>query len=286
MQMTGRLENKVAVVTGTGDGIGRATALAFASEGAKVIGCDLDGDKLEETRRLVEEAGGVMRTAQLDLGDEAAVEQLFDLATEAFGGVDAVFHAAMTMRLGPPETFAAADLDYNFSKVATMSFVVARAAIARMKQGDGGSIVLCGSMSGLNFGSGFTGNTAHIFGYSVAKAAVTRLGYSLATEFGRYGIRVNVVAPGPIVTPAVGELYGEEGSELHDLNVAHVALKRLGRSEDVAMAALYLASDESSWVTGVVLPVDGGFTATGGQGGPTYRAVEMIDEVLGAAGRV
>ena len=284
--MTGRLQNKVAVITGTGDGIGRATALAFAAEGARVVGCDLNAEKLKETQRLVEEAGGTMVSAQLDLGDEAQVEQLFDRATEAFGGVDVVFHAAMTMRLGTPEDFSAADLDYNFSKVATMSFVVARAAIARMKPRGGGSIVLCGSMSGLNFGSGFTGNTAHIFGYSVAKAAVTRLGYSLASEFGRYGIRVNVVAPGPIVTPAVGELYGEEGSELHDLNLSHLAIHRLGQPEDVAMAALYLASDEAGWVTGAVLPVDGGFTATGGQGSPTERSIELIGDALGAAGHL
>jgi NAD(P)-dependent dehydrogenase (short-subunit alcohol dehydrogenase family) len=150
----------------------------------------------------------------------------------------------------------------------------------------GGSIVLCGSMSGLNFGSGFTGNTPHIIGYSVAKAAVTRLGIALATEVGRHGIRVNVVAPGPIVTPAVGALYGEEGSELHEMNLGHLAIRRLGQSEDVAWAALYLASDEASWVTGTVLPVDGGFAATGGQGGPTDQAMAMIDDVLGSAGRV
>jgi meso-butanediol dehydrogenase / (S,S)-butanediol dehydrogenase / diacetyl reductase len=284
--MADRLKNKVAVITGTGDGIGRAAALLFASEGARVVGCDLDAAKLAETQRLVETAGGEMTSVSLDLSEEREVERLMDVTTEAYGGVDAIFHTAMTMRLGKPDTFSAEDMDYNFSKVATMSFVVAKNAIARMRERGGGSVVLCGSMSGLNFGSGFTGNTPHIFSYSAAKAAVTRLGIGLATEVGRYGIRVNVVAPGPIVTPAVGSLYGEEGSELHDMNLGHLAIRRLGQPDDVAWAALYLASDEASWVTGTVLPVDGGFTATGGQGGPTDRAMAMIDDVLGEAGRV
>jgi len=284
--MADRLKNKVAVITGTGDGIGRATALIFAAEGASVVGCDFNAEKLAETQRLVEAAGGEMTSIPLDLSEESEVERLMDVATDAYGGVDTVFHTAMTMRLGKPDSFSAEDLDYNFSKVATMSFLVAKSAIARMRERGGGSVVLCGSMSGLNFGSGFTGNTSHIFGYSVAKAAVTRMGIALASEVGRYGIRVNVVAPGPIVTPAVGALYGEEGSELHEMNVGHLAIRRLGQPDDVAWAALYLASDEASWVTGTVLSVDGGFAATGGQGGPTDNAVAMIDEVLGAAGRV
>lgn len=284
--MVDRLKNKVAVVTGTGDGIGRAAALAFAAEGASVVGCDLDADKLAETERLVTKAGGEMTSSCLDLSDEREVERLMNLTQSTYGRVDSVFHTAMTMRLGTPYDFSAEDLDYNFSKVATMSFVVARSAISLMRGQGGGSIVLCGSMSGLNFGSGFTGNTSHIFAYAAAKAAVTRLGISLATEVGRHGIRVNVVAPGPIVTPAVGALYGDEGSELYEMNVGHLALTRLGQPDDVAMAALYLASDESSWVTGAVLPVDGGFSASGGLGAPTKHAIDMIDDALGSAGRV
>ena len=106
---------------------------------------------------------------------------------------------------------------------------------------------------------------------------MTRLGIALASHVGCDGIRVNVIAPGPIVTPAVGALYGEEGTELYALNVGHNLIRRLGQPEDVAAAALFLASDESSFITGAVLPVDGGFSSSGGQGGPTERAQELID---------
>jgi meso-butanediol dehydrogenase / (S,S)-butanediol dehydrogenase / diacetyl reductase len=248
--MPHRLTDKVVVITGTGDGIGRAAALLFAAEGAKVVGCDLNTEKLTETQRLVEAAGGEMTAVTVDLSDEDEVERLMDVTTRTYGGLDAVFHTATGMRLGTPENFSAEDMDFNLSKVATMSFIVAKSAIARMRERGGGSVILCGSMSGLNYGSGFTGNTAHIFAYAAAKAAVTRLGIG----------------------------------QLHDMNLGHLAIRRLGRPEDVAWAALFLASDESTWVTGTVFPVDGGFTATGGLGGPTDRAVTLIDDILATAG--
>jgi NAD(P)-dependent dehydrogenase (short-subunit alcohol dehydrogenase family) len=279
--MSDRLDGKVVVLTGTGDGIARSAALLFASEGASIVGCDLDAEKAAETQQLVEAAGGRMTSLHpLDLSEGGAPERLMDVAVETYGGVDVVFHTAMTMRAGKPEEISADDFDYTLSKVATMSFLVAKAAIPPMRARGGGSIILCGSISGLNFGTGFSGNTPNLLAYSVAKGAVTRMGIALASEVGRDGIRVNVIAPGPIVTPAVAALYGEEGTELYELNVGHNAIRRLGRPEDVANAALYLASDESSFVTGAILPVDGGFTATGGQGTASDRARELIDALL------
>lgn len=279
--MTGRLEGKVAVITGTGDGIARAAARLFASEGASVVGCDLDAAKSAETARLVESDGGRMVSVHpLDLSDPSQVERLMDTTADRYGGIDIVFHTAMTARYGRPEQVSAEDFDYTLSKVVTMSFLVAKSAVPRLRERGGGSIVLTGSLSGLSFGAGFIGNTSNIFAYSVAKSAVARMGVALASELGRDQIRVNVVAPGPIVTPAVAGLYGEEGSELYDLNVGHNLIRRLGRPDDVAAAALYLASDEASFITGAVLPVDGGFSASGGQGRPTERAQALIDDLF------
>jgi len=279
--MASRLEGKVVVITGTGDGIARTAARMFAGEGASIVGCDLDEAKSAETARLVEADGGRMTSVHpLDVSDEVQVERLMDVATDTYGGVDVLFHTAMTLRWGKPEELSADDFDYTLSKVTTMSFLVAKSAIPRMRARGGGSIVLTGSMSGLNFGTGFTGNTSNIIAYSVAKGAVTRLGIALASHVGRDNIRVNVLAPGPIVTPAVAAFYGEEGTELHALNVGHHLIRRLGQPEDVAAAALFLASDESSFITGTVLPVDGGFTASGGQGGATERAQELVDRLF------
>jgi meso-butanediol dehydrogenase / (S,S)-butanediol dehydrogenase / diacetyl reductase len=281
MSMGNRLAGKVVVITGTGDGIARSAARMFAAQGASVVGCDLNEEKSAETAALVKADGGEMTSVHpLDVSDEAEVERLMDIATDTYGGVDVVLHTAMLLRFGKPEEMSAEDVDYTLSKVVTMSFVVAKCAIPRMRARGGGAILLTGSMSGLNFGSGFTGNTSNLFAYSTAKGAVTRLGIALATHLGRDNIRVNVIAPGPIVTPAVEALYGKEGSELLAINVNHHLLRRLGQPEDVAAAALFLASDEAKFITGVVLPVDGGFTASGGVGGPTDRAVELVDAVL------
>jgi NAD(P)-dependent dehydrogenase (short-subunit alcohol dehydrogenase family) len=281
MSMGNRLAGKVVVITGTGDGIARSAARMFAAQGASVVGCDLNEGKSAETAALVKANGGEMTSVHpLDVSDEAEVERLMDIATDTYGGIDVVFHTAMLLRFGKPEEMSAEDFDYTLSKVVTMSFVVAKCAIPRLQARGGGAILLTGSMSGLNFGSGFTGNTSNLVAYSTAKGAVTRLGIALATHLGRDNIRVNVIAPGPIVTPAVEALYGEEGSELLAINEGHHLLRRLGHPEDVAAAALYLASDEAKFITGVVLPVDGGFTASGGMGGPTDRAVELVDAVL------
>lgn len=279
--MARRLEGKVAVITGTGDGIARAAARIFAAEGAQVVGCDLDEAKSAETARIVAAEGGSMISVHpVDLSRQADVERVMDAATENYGGIDIVFHTAMTARYGTTDQTTGEDLDYTFSKVATMSFLVAKAAIRRMRARGGGSIVLTGSLSGQNFGAGFMGNTANIIGYSIAKAAVARMGVALASEVGGDGIRVNVLAPGPIETPAVAGMYGSEGSELYDLTVSHNLIHRLGRADDVARAALYFASEESSFVTGAILPVDGGFAASGGQGTAGKGAQELIDEMM------
>jgi meso-butanediol dehydrogenase/(S,S)-butanediol dehydrogenase/diacetyl reductase len=281
MTMARRLEGKVAVITGTGDGIARAAARIFAAEGAHIVGCDLDEAKSAETARIVTAEGGSMISVHpVDLSREADVERVMDTATEKYGGVDIVFHTAMTMRFGTTEQTTGEDLDYTLSKVVTMSFLVAKAAIPRMRARGGGSIVLTGSLSGQNFGAGFSGNTSNIIGYSIAKAAVARMGVALACEVGGDGIRVNVLAPGPIETPAIAGVYGFEGSELYDVNLSHNLIHRLGQADDVALAALYFASDESSFVTGAILPVDGGFSASGGQGTASKRAQQLVDEML------
>jgi NAD(P)-dependent dehydrogenase (short-subunit alcohol dehydrogenase family) len=276
--MGSRLHNKIAVITGTGDGIGRAAALRFAAEGASVVISDIDDAKLRVTSRQVLDAGGRVEAVHgADLTQEADVERVIQTARDAFGGLDIVFHTAMRAKYGPPEVITPDDYRFTLDGVLVMSWLVAKAAIPAMIDRSGGSIVLTASLSGIGLGSGFLGNTPSLFAYGTAKAAVIRMTVSLATTLSPHGIRVNAISPGPIVTPTASYVYGEEGSELRSRWEAQSLMGRLGTPDDVAAAALYLASDEASYITGENLQVDGGFAASGGQGPPAPRAQQLLD---------
>ncbi|WP_052730561.1 SDR family NAD(P)-dependent oxidoreductase [Sphingomonas sp. SRS2] len=280
--MGDRLKGKVALITGTGDGIARSTALRFAAEGARIVGCDLNADKAAETLRLVEQMGGEMISVHpVDLSDEATISCLMDSIEERFGGLDILVHYAMVSRYGSPDTVTKAEMNYSLDNVVTMSFLVAQQAAALMRKRGGGSIVLTGSVSGATFGSGFIGNLGHIFPYAVAKGAVIRMGIALANHFGRDRIRVNVVSPGTVFTPAVGALYGDEGTEERRLLIdRQTLLGRISYPDDITNAALFLASDEASNITGVNLYVDGGYVASGSAGSALFDVEELLDRTV------
>ena len=279
--MTRRLEGKVAVITG-GDGIARATALRFAAEGAKIVGADLVEDKVRETARQVAEAGGEMIATGVDLMDEAAVNRLMKLAEQTYGGLDILAHFAMDVRVSELESETLENFNYTLTHTATMTFLVSKHAVPFMIARGGGAMVLAGSQSG-SLGTGFLGNTGHLFSYSVGKGAVIRMGVVLANVLGRHGIRVNLVSPGPVATPNAVAFFGADGSPERSLLVDnHMLLGRISYPDDIASAAVFLASDEASNITGHNLYVDGGMTASGGMGLRNEEVQKFYDAMIPA----
>jgi meso-butanediol dehydrogenase / (S,S)-butanediol dehydrogenase / diacetyl reductase len=280
--VAGRLAGKIALITGTGGGQGRAAARLFASEGAKVVGCDLKTEGAGETVRLVNEAGGEMVSkAPVDISDEAAVKDWIDFAVDAYGDFDIVYNNAAAARWGKLDVVTKEDFDFCVHNEVTHILLTIKHAVPILKRRGGGVVLNTASVAGM-VGAGMPGNVAGSLMHNIVKAAVIRLSESLAVELSPHGIRVNTISPGPIVSPATQPLFGDnEDSPMADLFRACLLAPRLGRPEDVAYAALYLASDEASYVTGSNLVVDGGWLASGGLGRPNAEIERITEEAAG-----
>lgn len=275
--MTGRLEGKVALITGTADGQGRAAALAFAAEGAKIVGCDLKAELAEETVGLVRAQGGeIVSMHPLNLSEEAAVERWVDFAVAQYGDFDILYNNASGVRGGTIESLTRADWDFDMTNEVTILFLAIQKALPVFKRKGRGTILNTGSVAAM-VGAAMPGNVAGNLVHNVAKAAVLRLTVNLAVELSPWNIRVNTVSPGFIDTPATRPLLEAGGRE----PVERVLLNpRVGRPEDIAMAAVYLCSDESDYVTGANLVVDGGWVAGGGVGRPDPQIGQILGEVM------
>ena len=268
--MSNSLDGKVAVVTGTGRGIAREVALRFAAEGAKVVGCDIDEEACAETVKLVRAAGGEMEALHpLDLTVEENAHELFEFTADRFGGLDVLYNSAMSMRIGTIEDLTAEEWRFTLDNTLTLQYLVTKHAVPHLRKRGGGSIVFVASMSGMQNGSGYPGNLPFLLAYACAKAGVLRMTNVLANELSEIGVRVNSISPGCIGTPAGMTFYGEPGSELRRVSESGTLIKRLGEPRDIADAALFLAGEGSSYVTGQNLVVDGGFDASGGAGRAT-----------------
>jgi NAD(P)-dependent dehydrogenase (short-subunit alcohol dehydrogenase family) len=253
-----RLEGKIALITGIGGGMGRAAALRFAAEGARVAGCDIDERSLAETVRLVQEAGGQIRGfTPVDLSDAAAAARWVDEATEVYGGIDILYNNASNPRFGPIGELSTDDWDYTISNELNLVFYATKAAWPHLLARGGGVVVNIGSIAGTR-GVEFMAQNAH----GTAKAGVINLTQQLAVEGGPYGIRVVCVSPGFTVTPMTAWLV-DSGPQPFKDNIARIPLRRVGQPADIVNAALFLASDEASWVTGINLVVDGGGSVLG-----------------------
>ena len=246
-------DGRTVIVTGAAHGFGRAIAQAFAARGAKVWGCDLLADELEETRRL---CGEICTTRCVDVGDSEQVKAFVAEAEGAAGRVHVLVNNAggVLGQVGRPlETIAPLDWNAIFAVNVTGAFYCAQAVAPAMKRARQGRIINISSRAGLEIS--LTGIQA----YASAKAAQIGLTRQLAHELGPWGITVNNVSPGFVrsnpTTERQWQSYGEEGQKRL---VESIALKRLGAPDDIAHAVLFFASDYAGWITGQVLSVDGG----------------------------
>src|ERR1700712_614607 len=254
----GRLHGKVALITGIGGGMGRAAALRFAAEGARVIGCDMDAATAAETERLVREAGGTMTVfAPVDLGDAAAAAAWVEAAIAVHGSVDILYNNASAPRFGAVEELSIEDWDHTMRNELDLVFYATKAIWPHLQARGSGVVLNVGSIAGIR-GVEFMPQNAH----GTAKGGVISLTQQLAAEGGRHGIRAVAVSPGFTVTPQTAWLV-ESGPQAFQDNIARIPLQRVGQPEDIVNAALFLASDEASWITGANLVVDGGQSTLG-----------------------
>lgn len=251
----GRLEGRLAVITGTAGGQGRAAAQLFAREGATVVGCDLNVEGSRETVALVEAAGGSMQsTHPLDLTDDAAVAAWIAAIVAEHGRIDILYANAGATKFAPVDRTTAEEWSWVLRHELDIVFLAVMHAWTALQK-SAGVVVLVGSTAGV---SGSTTNTR--IAHTATKGGVVAMTKQLAAEGAPFGIRVNCVSPGMIRTPATeGDLLAAD-HPMRRIETA-IPLGRIGRPEEVAACALFLASDESSYVTGANLMVDGGWSA-------------------------
>ena len=255
--MAGRLDGRVAIITGGASGIGRASTLTFLREGARVLVGDMNEASIAETKALAQGQGAGERIAALrvDVSAEADVKAMVDLALERFGGVDCIFNnAGVGGAFGPIGETTVEEWDYTYAVLVRGVFLgIKHASIAMKARGRGGSIINTASIAGIGGGAG-----PHA--YSGAKAAVANLTRAVSSELAAHLIRVNAIAPGMIRTPLAT---GRHEAAWDRLVKEKQPWPEPGVPQHIADAALWLASEESRFVTGQVIVVDGGLTALG-----------------------
>jgi len=247
-----RLKNKVAIITGAGSGMGKEEALLFAREGAKVVATDLNKEAVCRVIEQIEEAGGEGIALKHNVARREDWEAVVKEAKEQYGGIDILINNA-----GVSQATAYEDLaDDEWHQIIAINLdsvhFGTQLVIPVMQSRGGGSIVNISSIAGLTGGSGAGA-------YTASKGAVRLFTKAVAADYGKDGIRCNSVHPGYILTP-MSEKY-MENPQYREWFLANTPMKKLGKPEEVARAVLFLASDESSYITGVELPVDGGVTS-------------------------
>jgi NAD(P)-dependent dehydrogenase (short-subunit alcohol dehydrogenase family) len=254
----GRLDDKVCIVTGGGSGIGRASALAFAREGATVIVADIRAEAADSTADAVGQAGGAARSITVDVGEQGDLERMISGTVGDFGRIDVLFNNALYVNREHAMRdmdFLAFDPEIFFAnlRVNVLGAVLAsKLAIPHMLERQSGSII--STSSGSSMGGDITA-----YSYGSSKAALNWFVQSIAATYGKQGIRSNAILPGPTQTPAKLEWSTPEMDRLF-LEVLNTPF--IGEPEDIAAMALFLASDESRYVNGMLYPVDGGQSCT------------------------
>ena len=252
--MAGLLEGKAGLITGGGSGMGRAMAQIFTREGAKVLICGRTVSKLEETKKLVEEAGGVCEYTQCDVTSEESVKAMVDKAVELFGKLDFAINNASIETVGKPiwERDKESFVEIIENDLYSVFYSIKYESRYMIKQG-------FGSIVNMSSGAGDVG-VGNMAPYSVAKAGVNNLTKTCAIDLGPHGVRCNAILPGMTLTPMIRQFkahYPEFAKTMED----QIPLGRMAEPEEQANTALFLASDLSSDITGVLLKVDGGYQA-------------------------
>jgi NAD(P)-dependent dehydrogenase (short-subunit alcohol dehydrogenase family) len=253
MGMAGRLENKVTIVTGAASGIGAASARLFAEEGANVVLADRNQARLEQVVGEIQQAGGAAVGIETDVADEASVKNLVEQTINEFGALHVMYANAGISGRFELESVTADEFDRVMHVNLRGPFFCAKYAVPRIAEAGGGSIVFTASELALV-------GSPHASVYSASKAGLIGMARGLALDYADAGIRFNCICPGAVDTPM---LWGEEGADRAAAEadiVSRMPLGRVGKPEEIARAALYLASDDSSFVTGHALVVDGGWT--------------------------
>ena len=246
------LTDKVAIVTGGGSGIGEATSLRFSQEGAAVIVADMRLRKAEAVAKQINEQGGHALAIEVDVSIPESVATLVERTVAEYGQLDVMFNNAGTLRPGTVIELDVDDWDLVMGVNVRSVYLGGKFAIPAMLNSGGGSIINTASISGLHGDGGAVA-------YAASKAAVINLTRAMSTDHAADGIRVNAICPGTIETPPVMRMM--EDPVALETNMRAHAIGRLGRPEEIASAALWLASDESSFVSGEAIVVDGGLRA-------------------------
>ncbi len=255
--MTGLLDGKVAIVTGATSGIGAATAIAFAQAGAKLVISGRNAAGAEQTAAVIGEAGGTCTIHLGDVSNSAFCDELVARAVEAYGQLDVLANVAGTITRGDATETSDDEWRQNMSVNLDSVFFMSRAAVRAMRLAGGGTIVNLASNVGLVGSAGLPA-------YCASKGGVVLLTKAMALDHAAEQIRINALCPGAVDTPMLVSGHEKTGRTPEDVliaNIASIPEARVPSPDEVAKSMLYLASDQSSHVTGVALPIDGGYTA-------------------------
>ena len=248
----GRLDGKVCVITGAGGGMGADAALLFSEEGAQVCVADVDVDAAKKTADAARDAFAV----QVDVSDEASVRAMYEETVARYGGVDVLYNNA---GISPADDASILDTDLDaWQRVQDVNtkgvYLCCKHGIPHLLERGGGSVINVASFVAL------VGAATSQISYTASKGAVLSLSRELAVQFARQGVRVNALCPGPVETPLLLRIFGDDPAA-YERRRTHLPMGRLAKPREIVNAALFLASDESSYVNGATFLVDGGLTA-------------------------
>jgi NAD(P)-dependent dehydrogenase (short-subunit alcohol dehydrogenase family) len=247
----GRLDGKVCVITGAGGGMGADAAVLFTEEGARVCAADVDGDA---AARVADEIGGL--AVQVDVGDSASVESMYRAAAEHFGGIDVLYNNA---GISPADDASILETELEaWERVQAVNtrgvYLCCKHGIPYLLERGGGSVINVASFVAI------VGAATSQISYTASKGAVLSMTRELGVQFARQGVRVNALCPGPVETPLLLRIWGETPGAA-ERRLVHLPMGRMAKPREIVNAALFLASDESSYVNAATFLVDGGLTA-------------------------